>query len=77
MENNIYTNKELYSYHFDKNGKQRRVGDFVKIYEVLKSHLEPKSKAHINEELCDSCNLCMIVCSQGAISSEWMPGYPE
>lgn len=50
MENNIYTNKELYSYHFDKNGKQRRVDDFVKIYEVLKSYLEPKSKAHINEE---------------------------
>jgi len=49
MENNIYTNKELYSHHFDVNSKERRVDDFIKIYKVLKSHLEPKSKAHINE----------------------------
>lgn len=49
MENNIYTNKELYSHHFDKNSKEIRVGDFLKMYNVLKSHLEPKSKAHINE----------------------------
>lgn len=49
MENNIYTNKELYSHHFDINSKERRIGDFMKIYHVLKSHLEPKSKAHINE----------------------------
>lgn len=49
MENNIYTNKELYSYHFDVNSRERRIADFLKIYEVLKTHLEPKSKAHINE----------------------------
>ena len=49
MENNIYTNKELYFHHFDKNSKERRVEDFIKIYNILKSHLEPKSKAHINE----------------------------
>ena len=49
MENNIFTNKELYSFHYDKNNKQRRLDDFLKIYNVLKSHLEPKSKARINE----------------------------
>jgi hypothetical protein len=49
MENNIYTNKELYFHHFDVNSKERRVDDFIKINQVLKSHLEPKSKAHINE----------------------------
>ena len=50
MDKNIFTNKELYSHHFDKNSKERRVGDFLKIYNILKSHLEPKSKAHINED---------------------------
>lgn len=30
MENNIYTNKELYSLHFDKNSKERRINDFKK-----------------------------------------------
>lgn len=49
MENNIYTNKELYSLHFDKNSKERRINDFKKIYQILKNYLEPKSKAHINE----------------------------
>lgn len=50
MENNIYTNKELYSYHFDKDSRERRMGDFIKIYSVLKNYLEPVSKAHINEK---------------------------
>ena len=49
MENNIYTNKELYYYHFDKNSKEIRIRDFLQIYNILKSHLEPKNKAHINE----------------------------
>jgi hypothetical protein len=50
MENNIFTNKELYSYHFDISNRQRRLDDFLKIYDVLKNHLEPKSKARINED---------------------------
>jgi len=49
MENNIYTNKELYSYHFDLANTKRRLDDFEKIYNILKSHLEPKSKARIEE----------------------------
>jgi hypothetical protein len=50
MENNIFTNKELYSYHYTQEHRQRRLDDFDKIYSVLKTHLEPKSKAHINED---------------------------
>lgn len=49
MENNIFTNKELYSYHFDKKNKQRRLDDFNKIYNILKTHLEPSSRARIDE----------------------------
>lgn len=49
MNNNIFTNKELYSQHFDIANKQRRLDDFIKIYNILKTHLEPKSKARINE----------------------------
>lgn len=49
MEKNIFTNKELYSYHFNINNCQRRLDDFIKIYDVLKNHLEPKSKARINK----------------------------
>lgn len=49
MDENIFTNKELYSYHFDIKNKQRRLDDFNKIYNVLKYHLEPKSRARINE----------------------------
>lgn len=50
MENNVYTNKELYTYQFGLEHRQRRLDDFNKIYNILKSHLEPKSKARINEE---------------------------
>lgn len=49
MENNIFTNKELYTYHFDVVNKKRRLEDFTKIYMILKSHLEPKSRAKIDE----------------------------
>jgi hypothetical protein len=49
MDKNIFTNKELYSHHFNIENKQRRLDDFIKIYNVLKIHLEPQSKAHINE----------------------------
>jgi hypothetical protein len=49
MNNNIFINKELYSYHYTLEHRQRRLDDYLKIYNVLKSHLEPKSKAKINE----------------------------
>lgn len=51
MDKNIYTNKELYSHHFDAGagGSKRRIDDFIKIYEILKMYLEPTSKAKINE----------------------------
>ncbi len=49
MENNIFTNKELYSYHFDISNKKRRLDDFIAIYNILKKHLEPKSRAKIDE----------------------------
>lgn len=49
MDKNIFTNKELYSYHFDINNKKRRLDDFEKIYNILKNHLEPKSRARINK----------------------------
>ena len=48
MDKNIFTNKELYSFHFDIANSKRRVNDFIQIYNILKSHLEPKSKARIN-----------------------------
>jgi hypothetical protein len=50
MDNNVYTNKELYSYHYGLEHTKRRLDDFNKIYEVLKNNLEPKSKARINQE---------------------------
>lgn len=50
MENNIFTNKELYSYHYGQEHRKRRLDDFESIYSVLKSHLEPKSRAHINKD---------------------------
>ena len=50
MENNVFTNKELYSYHFTKENRIRRLEDFTKIYNILKTHLEPINKARINEE---------------------------
>ena len=50
MENNVFTNKELYSLHYNLDNRQRRLDDFKKIYTILKSHLEPKSRAQINEE---------------------------
>ena len=37
MENNIFTNKELYSFHYDIKNKQRRLDDFNKIYNILKN----------------------------------------
>ena len=49
MEKNIFTNKELYSLHFDIAHKQRRLDDFEKIYNILKTHLEPKIKAQIDK----------------------------
>ena len=49
MNSNIFTNKELYSYHFNITNRQRRLDDFIKIYNILKKHLEPKSRARINE----------------------------
>jgi hypothetical protein len=49
MDKNIYTNKELFSYHFDIKKKERRLNDFEKIYNILKFHIEPTSKAKINE----------------------------
>ena len=48
MEDNIFTNKGLYSYHFNKNKRKRRINDFIKIYNVLKDHLNPKQVARIN-----------------------------
>ena len=50
MENNIFINKELYSYHFDISNKQKRLDDFMKIYNILCSHLAPKSKSRIDDE---------------------------
>ena len=49
MDKNIFTNKELYSLHFDLTGSKRRLDDFIQIYNILKTHLEPKSKARIDE----------------------------
>lgn len=49
MDKNIFTNKELYSSHFDLTSRERRINDFMQIYNILKTHLEPKSKARINE----------------------------
>ena len=49
MDRNIYINKELYSHHFDSTSSKRRLDDFIQIYNILKTHLEPKSKARINE----------------------------
>jgi hypothetical protein len=49
MQNNIFTNKDLYEYHFNIEHKERRMQDFMNIYNVLKSHLEPKTKAKIDE----------------------------
>jgi hypothetical protein len=49
MDKNIFTNKELYSHHFDTGSSKRRIDDFIQIYNVLKTHLEPESKARINE----------------------------
>lgn len=49
MDKNIFTNKELYSLHFDLAGSKRRLDDFIQIYNILKTHLEPKSKTRINE----------------------------
>lgn len=50
MEDNIFTNKELYSYHYNLDNKQRRLDDFKKIFTILKSHLEPKIRAQINQD---------------------------
>lgn len=49
MDKNIFTNKELYSHHFDSTSNKRRLDDFIQIYNILKTHLEPKSKAKIDE----------------------------
>ena len=49
MDKNIFTNKELYSSHFDLTGSKRRLDDFIQIYNILKTHLKPKSKAKIND----------------------------
>jgi hypothetical protein len=48
MEENVFTNKGLYSYHFDKNKRERRISDFNKIYNILKDHLNPTQIARIN-----------------------------
>ena len=50
MHNNIFTNKDLYSHHFSIEDKKRRIDDFEKIYNILKSHLEPKSRVSINKD---------------------------
>ena len=50
MEDNVFTNKELYSLHYNLDNRQRRLDDFKKIYTILKSHLEPKYKARINQD---------------------------
>ncbi len=50
MNDNIYINKELYSYHYGLEYNKRRLDDFNKIYKVLKNHLEPKMKTKINQE---------------------------
>jgi len=61
MDNNVFTNKELYSHHYNKEDRTKRLGDFEKIYSILKSHLEPKSKAKINEsKIVDYINLYKI-----------------
>ncbi len=31
--------------------------------------------AIIDDNICDKCNLCVLVCPQGAIRTEWEPGY--
>jgi dihydropyrimidine dehydrogenase (NAD+) subunit PreA len=33
--------------------------------------------AGINDALCERCNLCMLVCPEGAIRTEWEPGFLE
>lgn len=49
MNKNIFINKELYSYHFAAYSSKRRIDDFIKIYDILKTYLEPKTKAKIDE----------------------------
>jgi len=50
MDENLFTNKDLYSQHFDIKYREKRLEDFKIIYNILKDHLEPEKKAKINEE---------------------------
>ena len=50
MENNIFLNKDNFSQQFSKDYRQKRLDDMLKIYNVLKHDLKPKSKAFINEK---------------------------
>lgn len=50
MENNIFLNKDYFSQQFNKDYRQKRLDDMLKIYNVLKDYLKPMSKAFINEK---------------------------
>jgi hypothetical protein len=50
MEDNLFTNKNLFSQHFIKDTRQKRLDDFKEIYDILKDYLIPFQKAEINED---------------------------
>lgn len=50
MEDNLFTNKNLFSQHFKKDLRQKRLDDFKQLYNILKDYLVPFQKAEINEE---------------------------
>lgn len=52
IDNNIFLNKEKFSYHHDKKYRDKRINDFKEIYEKLKNHLKPNKnqRAEINEK---------------------------
>ena len=50
-ESNVFLNKELFSTHFSKKYRKRRIEDFKQIYAKLKSHLQPTNKITIDKKL--------------------------
>ena len=49
MDNNIFINKDLFSFQFSKEYREKRLNDIKSLYDILKDHLKPKVIANINE----------------------------
>lgn len=50
LKDNVFINKDYFMYHHNLDYRHRRIADFIKLYNILKTHLKPKDSAFINEK---------------------------